>query len=69
MIPRTERVVVTYFNTKEEAIAILTLKPTDGSFFLYEISGEDIKRLGKGVNPLVLEEKYHIRKRMGISDG
>ena len=52
MIPRTERVVVTYFNTKEETIAILTQKPTDGSFFLYEISGRDIKRLGKAQIPL-----------------
>lgn len=69
MIPKTERVAVTYFNNKEEVIAILTQKPTDGSFFLYEISGKDTKRLGKGANPLVLEEKYHIRKRMGISDG
>lgn len=69
MIPKTERIVVTYFNEKEEAIAILTQKPMDGSFFLYEVSDKDTKRLGKCANPLALEEKYRIRERMGISDG
>ena len=69
MIPKTERIVVTYWNTEGEKVAVLTQKQMDGSFLLYEVSGREINRLGKGNSPLALEEKYHIRKRMGISDG
>lgn len=69
MIPKTERIVVTYWNIKEEKIAVLTQKQMDGRFLLYEVSGKETNRMGKGNSPLALEEKYHIRKRMGISDG
>lgn len=69
MIPKAESIVVTYWNTEGEKVAVLTQKQMDGSFLLYEVSGKETNRLGKGNSPLALEEKYHIRKRMGINDG
>ncbi len=68
MIPKTERVECTYLNDKNEVVAILTQKPMDGNFYLYEVSGKETKKLGKGINPIALEEKYHMKRRMGIPD-
>lgn len=64
MIPKNESVVVTYLNKSGIVIALLTKRKNEDTYALYEV-GKEVKRLGRGNNPLELEVKYSINKRMG----
>lgn len=45
---------------------LITSKPMTNSFFLYEFTGNGLVKLGKGLSPLELEEKFEVKKRMGV---
>lgn len=66
MIPKAETTAVTYCDKNCTVVAIMTKKKNEDTYTLYEIGGE-AKRLGRGNNPLELEAKYNMDKRMGMS--
>ena len=61
--PKGERGMVKY-SDKEGVKFILTTKEVGGypNFYLYEVSGETLKKLGGGRSPLELEEKFNVEK-------
>jgi len=63
--PKGEVVWVSYRNSKAQTVFLLTSKPSQDFYFLYEVleSGE-LKRLGKSRSPPELEEKFCVRSRM-----
>ena len=68
-LPKGERGMVRYFDFAGNERFILTTKDVSGypNFYLYEVSGDGIKRLGSGRNPLELEEKFEVERL--ICDG
>ena len=64
--PKGEDSCVTYYGPDGNPLFRLTTKPSTGHFFLYEFTASGLVRLGKGRSPLELEEKYDVRKRMGV---
>lgn len=64
--PKGENVCVTYCERSGKPLFLITTKPLTGHFFLYEFTGDGLVRLGKGLSPLELEEKFDVRKRMGV---
>lgn len=65
-LPKGECGMVRYFDFAGNERFILTTKDVSGypNFYLYEVSGDGIKRLGSGRNPLELEEKYQVERTM-----
>lgn len=67
--PRGERVRVKYYDGKHELLFILTTKEQSKDlYFLYELKDGEFKKLGKAKSPSMLEEKYGIRNKMGVTD-
>ena len=63
--PKGERIWVGYYNAKQKLLFILTSKKDNREwYFLYEVSGNEFKKLGKSKNPKELEEKFHVSERM-----
>ena len=68
MISKNERVIVEYGNGKGQVVGVMTINQSGSLYFFYEFDGKDYKKLGKGQNPLELESKYNIKKRMGVKE-
>lgn len=64
--PKGEVVCVTILDREQNIVFVITEKPLSDQHTLYEFSGGKLVRLGRGQSPLELEEKYHVKKRMGI---
>ena len=64
--PKGEDVCVTCYDRSGRAMFLITSKPLVGYFFLYEFTGDGLVKLGKGQSPLELEERFHVKKRMGV---
>ena len=64
--PRGEDICVTHFSRDNIPLFLITSKPITGCFYIYEFSGGTLVKLGKGQSPLELEEKFKVRKRMGV---
>lgn len=64
--PKGEAVCVTCCNKGHEPMFLITQKPLTETFFLYEFTVDGLVKLGKGMSPLELEEKYNVGKRMGV---
>lgn len=62
--PAGEIIKTQYFSESGERMFVLTTKPFSQYFFLYRIEGDRLKKLGRGTNPLELEEQYHINKEL-----
>lgn len=63
--PKGEDVCVTCCERGGKPLFLITTKPLTGIFFLYEFTDNGLKKLGKGVSPLELEEKFGVKRRMG----
>lgn len=63
--PKGEDVCVTCCERGGKPLFLITTKPLTGNFFLYEFTDNGLKKLGKGVSPLELEEKFDVKRRMG----
>lgn len=63
-LPKGESGMTRYLTVKGEPKFLLTTKNVGGSpnFYLYKVSGGDMKKLGSGRNPLELEEKFEVEK-------
>ena len=66
MISKTEYVVTTYLRNGS-VVGVTTKHKLQEIYFFYEFSDGDYIKLGKGLSPPELEEKYKVDKRMGIS--
>ncbi len=63
-IPKDERVWVSYYSTGGETRFVITSKPSRETYFLYEISGDFAKKLGKSISPAELAEKFGVMKKL-----
>lgn len=62
--PKGEVIWFRYCDSKGHLQYLLTSKtPTHTEFILYRYSKGSFEKLGKGPNPIVLEEKYGVRKQ------
>lgn len=62
-IPKNERLWVSYLNFDGTLAHIITSKnDSRDTYYLYEVSGENLKKLGKSDSPMELETKFNIRK-------
>lgn len=61
--PKGERSKVGYYNSAGELLFVLTQKE-NGGFTLYEVSGEEVKKLGKGADPKKLESNFNVIEQM-----
>lgn len=64
--PKGEEVCVTHCERGGKPLFLITNKHLTGYFSLYEFTEDGLVRLGKGFSPLELEEKFEIKKRMGV---
>lgn len=65
--PKGEDVCVTcYERGGVKPLFLITTKPLTGYFFLYEFTADELVKLGKGQSPLELEERFEVKKRMGV---
>ena len=64
--PRGENVCVIYCDCRGKPFFLITTKPITGCFFIYEFKEDGLTRLGKGLSPIELEERFDVRKRMGV---
>lgn len=62
--PKGETVWVTYLNTSKEIKFIITSKPTRDAYFLYELVGDEFKKVGKARTPTKLVETYDVKNRL-----
>mgnify|MGYP004574083323 CR=1 FL=1 len=64
--PKGETVWVSYYNSEHKLLFIMTSKPTRDYYYLYELKEEDFKKLGRAQNPVELEEKFKVNKKMSV---
>lgn len=63
-LPKDERVWVTYCSAGGRPRFVITSKPSRETYFLYEITDGDYKKLGKSGSPEELADKYEILKKL-----
>lgn len=63
--PKGERLWARYYDKKNALRFFITSKEARDYYFLYEVSGDSVKKLGKARTPRDLEMKYKIEERMG----
>lgn len=64
--PKGEDVCVTCCGANGTPMFLITSKPMTGYYFLYEFTETGLTKLGKGQSPLELEERFQVKKRMGV---
>ena len=64
--PKGEVACVTCCERGGKPLFLITHKPLTGYFFLYEFTGGGLVKLGKGLSPLELEERFEVKERMGV---
>lgn len=63
--PKGERFWMRYYDKKNSLRFFITSKEISRDFyFLYEVSGASVKKLGRARSPKDLEEKYKINERV-----
>lgn len=63
-MPKDERVWVSYRDSGGEPVFLITSKPTRETYFLYEVTPDGLKRLGKSDSPEELAEKFGVYERI-----
>ena len=62
--PKGEIVWTGYYNKKDQLLFILTSKPQRDYYYLYEVTDDGFKKLGRSKNPKELEEKFKVHETM-----
>ena len=63
--PKGETVWVQYVDRNQQTLFILTRKESSRDYyFLYELTGGSLKKLGKARSPTELEEKFRVFERL-----
>lgn len=63
-IPTGEVVCVTYIDKAGKEVNLITHKPITDMYYLYDIDGDKITKIGKDQSPIVLESKFGIDKKI-----
>ena len=63
--PKGEDVCVTYCERGGAPKFLITHKPLTGAYFIYEFTGDELVKMGKGQSPTELELKFDIKRRVG----
>lgn len=61
---KDEKPQIIYRNSSEAISFVMTRKGANGEFFLYEMQGDKLVKLGKSPSPEKLEEKFNIAERL-----
>lgn len=61
-IPRNENLCTTYCNANGVTLFIMTVDLFGVTYFLYEVCGGKIKKLGKANSPTELERKHSVNE-------
>ena len=63
--PKGERPWVAYYAQDHTIRYLITSKTTSrDAYYLYEVTGEMLKKLGKGKTPRELEDKFSIEEKV-----
>lgn len=62
--PKGEVVWVSYYNYKHKLKFIITSKIVREYYTLYEVVGEEFRKLGRARNPKELEEKFKVEDKL-----
>lgn len=63
--PKGERPWVAYYTQDHTIRYLITSKTTSqDAYYLYEVTGEMLKKLGKGKTPRELEEKFRVEEKV-----
>ena len=63
--PKGEKGWVSYYNRSGKLIFIMTSKENSRDwYFLYEVDGDKLKKLGKARTPPELEDRYDVLEKM-----
>ena len=63
--PKGENVCVTCCKRGGEPMFLITYKPLVDTYFIYEFTGDELVKLGKGQSPSELEKKFDVKRRIG----
>ena len=63
-LPPGDIVWTQYFTAEGKLAFVLTSKPAQDTYSLYELSGDAYRLLGRAKDPKTLEEKFHIVDRL-----
>lgn len=61
-IPKNENLCTTYCDANHVALFVMTRDLLGITYFLYEVCGDKIKKLGKAYSPTELERKYSVNE-------
>lgn len=61
-IPKNEELCTTYCNANGKAMFVLTRDLFGITYFLYEVCGDKIKKLGNADSPTEIERKYSVNE-------
>lgn len=62
--PRGETVWTSYYTASGELMFILTAKPQQDAYYLYELRDGEFQKLGRSKSPLELEEKFDVHTKL-----
>lgn len=62
--PRGENVWTSYYTSSDELMFILTSKPQQDVYYLYELKDGEFQKLGRSKSPLELEEKFDVHTKL-----
>lgn len=65
--PKGEIVWTQYLDEKRNLRFIVTSKPMQDTYFLYELKDGKFVKLGKASDPVELEKTYHVNKTINMS--
>lgn len=65
-LPRGERQFVLYCGADGTPLFVLTAKAPRDFYYLYEVTCGTLKKLGRDRSPKALEERFPVRRRMGV---
>lgn len=60
VIPKNEKNMVAYHNERGQHLFELTKQMSTDNYVLYKVIGNKLQKLGKGKNPMELEEKFKV---------
>lgn len=64
--PKEEVICTTCCERGGNPLFLITTNPLTEYFFIYEFTSEGLIKLGRGKSPIELEDKFNVRKRMGV---
>ena len=67
LLPKSEELVTTYNLKDHTTVYVMSYDRFKGVYILYSYANGKIKKIGRGENPLNLEEKYSVAENIGCT--